>query len=58
MTKIPITYQFEEQQHVKFAIYDIDSNSARLDDHDFLGEFVCTVAQLVSAQKTNKALVR
>lgn len=56
-TKIPITYHFEEQQHLKFLIYDIDYNSPNLDLHDFLGEFECTLAHLVSSQKVHKPLV-
>ena len=47
-TKIPITYHFEEQQHLKFQVYDIDSSSLNLEDHDFIGEYQCTLAQLVS----------
>ncbi|KAK4291325.1 hypothetical protein Pmani_035840 [Petrolisthes manimaculis] len=56
-TKIPITYHFEEQQHLWFKLYDIDSGSYKLEDHDFLGEFECTLAQLVSARKIDKPLL-
>ncbi|KAK7085469.1 Copine-9 [Halocaridina rubra] len=56
-TKIPITYHFEEQQHLKFQFYDIDSNSPSLDNHDFLGEYECTLAQLVSSRSVHKPLV-
>ena len=47
--KIKITYFFEEQQQLKFVIYDLDSNSAQLEDHDFLGKTETTLAKLVSA---------
>lgn len=56
-TKIPITYHFEEQQHLKFVLYDIDSGSHNLADHDFLGEYECTLAQLVSCRKIEKPLL-
>lgn len=56
-TKIPITYHFEEQQHLKFMIFDIDSTSQNVNDHDFLGEFECTLAQLVSSHTLHKNLV-
>ncbi|KAG0723359.1 Copine-8 [Chionoecetes opilio] len=56
-TKITITYHFEEQQHLRFKLYDVDSNSPSLHNHDYLGEFECTLAQLVSSQTVNKPLV-
>ena len=56
-TKVPITYHFEEQQHLKFCLYDIDSNSHRLDEHDFLGEFETTLGQMVSSVVLQKPLV-
>ncbi|XP_066942363.1 copine-8-like isoform X1 [Macrobrachium rosenbergii] len=56
-TKIPVTYHFEEQQHLKFLIYDIDSDSPNLAHHDFIGEYECTLAQLVSARTVHKPLV-
>lgn len=56
MTKIPITYHFEEQQHLKFHVYDLDSNSHDLSQHDFIGGYECTLAQLVSARTVEQAL--
>ncbi|XP_045582788.2 copine-8 [Procambarus clarkii] len=38
-------------------LFDIDSNSQDVEDHDFLGEFECTLAQLVSARTLHKPLV-
>ncbi|XP_047492495.1 copine-8-like isoform X1 [Penaeus chinensis] len=55
-TKIPLTYHFEEQQHLKFCLFDIDSGSSSLEDHDFLGEFECTLGILVASQKVEKPL--
>ncbi|KAA0203883.1 hypothetical protein HAZT_HAZT009624 [Hyalella azteca] len=57
VTKLPITYHFEEQQHLKFCIYDIDSRNPNLDNHDFLGEYECSLATLVSEGKVEKPLV-
>ena len=54
--KLPIVYRFEEQQHIKFSIYDIDSANPKIDNHDFLGEYECSLASLVSVGKTKKPL--
>lgn len=48
-SKVRIGYRFEEQQKLKFKIYDIDSHNPVLDAHDFLGEADCTLGQIVSA---------
>lgn len=47
--KVKMAYRFEEQQHLLFEIYDIDSNSTRLQDHDFLGRAKCTLGQIISS---------
>ena len=47
--KAKIAYRFEEQQHLKFEVYDIDSSSVRLQDHDFLGRAQCTLGQIISS---------
>ena len=56
--KVQISYCFEQQQHLKFEMYDIschslstfvDNMSKRLDDHDFIGGATCTLAQIVTA---------
>lgn len=54
--KVKIHYRFEEQQNLKFIIYDIDGPSARLEDHDYLGEGQCTLGQVVS-RGTSKILL-
>ncbi|XP_068226991.1 copine-8-like [Palaemon carinicauda] len=56
-TKIPVTYRFEEQQRLKFQVFDIDYDSNNLSDHDFIGEYECTLALLVSSYKLEKPLV-
>jgi len=43
-----IDYAFEEVQRLKFSIFDIDSESQRLTEHDFLGEIEVTLGQVVS----------
>ena len=40
--KFAIEYKFEERQVLKFAVYDVDSESANLDHHDFLGSLECS----------------
>jgi hypothetical protein len=41
-------YRFEEQQPLRFEVYDIDSSSTNLADHDFLGCAETTVGLIVS----------
>ncbi|XP_043921715.1 copine-3 [Protopterus annectens] len=52
-----IDYFFEVVQKLKFAIYDIDNRTYDLSDDDFLGEFECTLGQLVSSKKVTRPLV-
>lgn len=49
VTKIQMNYMFEEQQQLKFDVYDLDSNSRILDEHDFLGSCTVTLGQIVSS---------
>lgn len=51
VSKVVLPYKFEEQQPIKFEIYDVDSTSPRLSDHDFLGFTVCNLGQIVSKGK-------
>ncbi|CAG7690003.1 unnamed protein product, partial [Allacma fusca] len=48
-TKVKIDYRFEEEQLIRFVVYDIDKPSSNLTDHDFLGFAECTVGRVVSA---------
>lgn len=52
-SKVLLPYRFEEQQPLKFELYDIDSNSRNLRDHDFLGFVVCNLGQIVSSGKVS-----
>ena len=46
-TKFLLDYKFEERQILRFAIYDIDSNSQqKLDDHDSLGHIDCSLGEV------------
>lgn len=56
VSKVVLPYKFEEQQPIKFEIYDVDSTSQRLSDHDFLGFAVCNLGQIVSKGKVNYLL--
>ncbi|XP_052780643.1 copine-8-like isoform X1 [Mya arenaria] len=47
--KFVINYFFEESQKLKFELYDVDSKSAKLSDHDFLGRMECTLGEVVAA---------
>jgi Ca2+-dependent lipid-binding protein len=43
--KVRVAYLFEEQQHLRFEVYDLDSKSNRLKDHDFIGAGGTTLGQ-------------
>ena len=47
-SKAKITYFFEEVQYLRFDVYDIDSKSNRMEDHDFIGSCTCTLSQIVT----------
>ncbi|XP_037550224.1 copine-3 [Nematolebias whitei] len=55
--KFVLDYYFEKVQRLKFSVYDIDSDSYDLDKHDFLGEFECTLGQIVSNKQMTRALL-
>jgi len=48
-TKVTMAYTFEQQQKIRFVVYDIDNKSARLQDHDFIGCCETTLGQIVSS---------
>uniref|UniRef100_A0A8C5C9U0 Copine-2 n=1 Tax=Gadus morhua TaxID=8049 RepID=A0A8C5C9U0_GADMO len=52
--KFRVDYHFEEVQKLRFAVFDEDKCASQLYEHDFLGEFICTLGVIVS----NKKLVR
>ena len=41
--KFQVDYHFEQVQKLKFALFDEDKCSSQLYEHDFLGEFTCTL---------------
>lgn len=49
MFKVTLDYRFEEEQSLRFEVYDIDNPSATLDLHDFIGFAECTLGQIVAA---------
>lgn len=54
--KFILQYKFEERQLLKFEVYDSDADSARLEDHDFIGSMECSLGEVVAAQ--GKGLTR
>ncbi|ESO91349.1 hypothetical protein LOTGIDRAFT_209681 [Lottia gigantea] len=47
--KFEIDYYFEENQKLKFEIYDVDSDKRKLSDHDFLGKLECSLGEIVGS---------
>lgn len=54
--KINIQYRFEEQQKLKFEVYDVDSARPNLKDHDFIGWVEITLGALVSQHTVKKKI--
>lgn len=54
-TKFQLKYVFEERQLVKFGIYDIDSRSADLRNHDPLGELECSLGEIMANQSKGES---
>ncbi|KAL4000730.1 NLR family CARD domain-containing protein 3 [Sarotherodon galilaeus] len=52
-----IDYYFETVQRLKFCVYDIDNDTYDLSDDDFLGEFECTLGQVVSNKQMTRPLL-
>jgi hypothetical protein len=57
-SKVQISYRFEEQQPLKFEIYDIDSPSPSLEEHDFLGVATCSLGQIISSGKVGNSTIK
>ena len=55
--KVRISYFFEEQQHLRFEVYDQDSPSNKLEDHDFIGACTTTLGQIVTSSGLTMELV-
>ncbi|XP_029017968.1 copine-8 [Betta splendens] len=56
--KFMLDYFFEERQNLRFDLYDVDSKSANLSKHDFLGQANCTLGEVVGSvgSRLEKAL--
>jgi hypothetical protein len=48
--KFVLEYRFEERQLLRFVVYDRDGPSARLEDHDYIGQMECSLGEVVSPQ--------
>ncbi|XP_070574849.1 copine-2-like [Ptychodera flava] len=51
-----VDYMFEEVQKLTFSVHDIDNESDKLSDDDFLGQHECTLGQIVSIGTYTKPL--
>jgi hypothetical protein len=48
-----IIFHFEETQELKFLVLDIDNvNSKKIEEQDVIGEFSCTVAEIVGSKSS------
>ena len=48
--KFLLQYRFEERQELRFDVYDIDSERAKLSDHDPLGSVKCSLGEVMAGQ--------
>ena len=48
--KFVLSYNFEVRQMLKFEVYDSDSSSVSLNQHDFLGRCEVSLGQVISSQ--------
>ncbi|PNF15182.1 Copine-8 [Cryptotermes secundus] len=55
--KVHVLYRFEEQQHIKFEVYDVDTYDPSLEKQDFLGQCVTTLGHIVSSGKVTLPLM-
>ncbi|XP_053772099.1 copine-2 isoform X3 [Desmodus rotundus] len=55
--KFVLDYHFEEVQKLKFALFDQDKSSTQLEEHDFLGQFSCSLGVIVSSKKITRPLL-
>jgi len=54
--KFVLNFQFETRQLLKVEVYDSDSDSRRLEDHDHIGSCECSLGEVLTAQ--SKGLTR
>ena len=50
---IQLEYRFEEAQKLRFAVYDLDNDTASLDDDDFLGSLECSLGEVCYSSHHN-----
>jgi len=48
-TKFVLEFTFEKRQLLRFEVYDSDSDSRQLADHDFIGRMECSLGEVVSS---------
>ena len=48
--KFVLEFQFEKRQLMKIEVYDADSSSAHLADHDFIGSVECSLGEVLRTQ--------
>ena len=48
--KFVLEFQFEKRQLMKIEVYDADSSSTNLADHDFIGGVECSLGEVLRAQ--------
>lgn len=53
VSKVMISYKFEEKQPLLFEIYDTDSKDKDLSAHDFLGTITTTLGQLIATKRVS-----
>ncbi|XP_048765643.2 copine-3-like [Ostrea edulis] len=53
-----VDYFFEEVQKVKIEVYDLDNETATLEDDDFLGKVECNLGEIVSRNPYNGPLLK
>lgn len=44
--QVHLVYRFEEQQHIKFEVYDVDTYDPSVEKQDFLGHCETTLGQV------------
>ncbi|KAK9529560.1 hypothetical protein VZT92_013643 [Zoarces viviparus] len=54
--RLTVDYHFGSVQNLKLEVYDIDSESADLADHDFLGAVELTLGQIVASKTLTRPL--
>jgi len=57
VSKVLISYRFEEKQPLLFEVYDTDSKDKDLSTHDFLGTITIPLGQLVANKRVRKSML-